>query len=115
MNEGLGTVIDIYKLRAAFNAQAKYDEPETVGQLLEATQRFQNIMTYYYHEYPNMPENKRVMRQAEAQLTEVARLAFALKAEGMILPVPAESYDAPLVGEMVRNIEPPVQFHLPLR
>jgi hypothetical protein len=115
MNEGLGRIIDIYRLRESFNAAAQYDDRATVEKLLDATRRFENIMTYYYHEYPTMPENKRVLKMAEAQLSEIADLAFALKAEAMILPVPAESYDAPLVGNMVRNLEPAIQFHLPLR
>lgn len=115
MDEGLGTIIDIYKLRAAFNAQAQYSDRATVEDLLDATKRFEAILTHYYHEYENLPENKGVMDMAEAQLEVIAGLAQKLKAEAMILPVPAESPDAMLVGAMVRNIEPAVRFHLPLR
>lgn len=117
-NQGLGQIIDIYKLRAAFNECADaFDDIEGVKGLLKATKEFENLMTYYYPEYPTLPENKIVIKKASQKLTEIAERAFALEAEALILPVPVGSCHAPLVSDMVlsRFEDLPIKILLPVR
>ncbi|MBU0860054.1 MAG: hypothetical protein KJ667_08955 [Alphaproteobacteria bacterium] len=115
-NEGLGNVVDVYTLRTAFMKNAaQYDDPETVLSFLQASRDFENLLTHYYHEHPDLPENKQVLQRAGDKLKEIADLAFALRGAAVVLPVPAESYDTQLVGKMVRAANLPVQVLLPVR
>jgi hypothetical protein len=114
-NEGIGTVIDIYGLRAAFGRRARYDDRATVKQLLHTARQFENMLTHYYHEHPGLPENKVVLQRAEAKLKDMAELAFAMKAAAIVVPVPAESHDVKLVGAMARRMNLPVQILFPAR
>lgn len=120
-NKGIGEVIDIYTLRRSFNETTKakdYDHPEFVSAFVTAAQEFDNLLTHYYHEYgKKFDYNRDVVTKAETRLKAMADIAFALGAEAMVLAVPAESPDADLVGEMVRNREDklPVRVLLQVR
>ena len=118
-NKGLGPLVDVYALRESFKGAAKkdqYDSPEFVAAFLVAAKEFENLLTHYYHEYPTLPENKIVLAKVEDRLKKMAMLAEALNGSAMVVPVPAESPDAQLVGKMVRNNPNlPVQVLLPVR
>jgi hypothetical protein len=118
-NKGVGAVMDVYTLRESFRGAAKreqYDNPEFVGAFLASAREFENLLTHYYHEHPELPENRAVLAQAEKRLVRMAAYAFALNAGSIVVPVPAESPDAQLVGRMVRNNRHlPVKVLLPVR
>ncbi|MGZ9097976.1 MAG: hypothetical protein ACXW30_06755 [Micavibrio sp.] len=113
-NHGFENTLNIIALSDAFRRHAVFANPADVQKLVEDGRKIAVFSTYYYPEYPTLPENKKVDEKIREVITGIAGTASRLNVDTVILPLTGDrrSWITRRVNQILKDMDLPVKMSL---
>lgn len=113
-NHGFENTLNIVALSDAFRRHAAFSNPGDVQKLVEDGRKIAVLSSYYYPEYQNLSENRKVDEGIRQVIADIAETAQRLNVDTVILPLTGDrrSWITRRVNQILKDMDLPVKMSL---
>lgn len=112
---GFENRLNLIVLSDAFRRHAPLPDHDLAESLVDKAREVAVLSTYYYPEYPDLPENRRVDARLRDAIQKIARLAQKMGIDHVVLPLDGDSRSwvaQRLKKSVLKDLESPVRVTL---
>lgn len=90
-NRGFWTRVDLTELSDAFRRHARFENQRLAAGLVREARAISVLLTHYRPEEPDLPENKKLVKEMRDHLAFMVGMAFMAEIDEIALPVTGDA------------------------